>query len=304
VTVRRGRAPVGTTPGVVAVLLSIVLAGCLGSEATAPPATPTAAPIPTARVTTYPLETKVWAEGFVVTFHSATASLDAKGGPVTVLATIANPGTEAATLDSPIRLTASGAVFELVHGTELPEIPAAATLDVSLPFEVVGRSSIDDGVLRIGRSADHTTKVPFTTGPVPTLTLEPNVVALNGTTTTPEGIRLALHRRETRWDLPDWHQELPLATEALTLTYDVAYTGTFFGGVAFTEQNVTLRLPNGTVVAPRRDGHSQSILVISPNKTAKNLFSRFEIPNGTTGLFRLIVNDGTKKTTIAFRISA
>ena len=48
-----------------------------------------------------------------------------------------------------------------------------------------------------------------------------------------------------RWDLPDWSQELDASLEALTLTYDVTYTGDFAGGFAFTGDNVALRLPDG-----------------------------------------------------------
>ena len=83
-----------------------------------------------------------------------------------------------------------------------------------------------------------------------------------------------------RWDLPDWSQELDAELAALTLTYDVTYPGDFAGGFAFTGDNVALRLPDGTIVEPRRDGHSQSVELIGARKTKKDLFSRFEIPAG------------------------
>jgi hypothetical protein len=64
---------------------------------------------------------------------------------------------------------------------------------------------------------------------------------------------VALQGGVLRWDLPDWGAELPLASEALTLTYNVTYTGKFAGGFAFTAANVALQLPDGTLVEPRKD---------------------------------------------------
>jgi hypothetical protein len=280
--------------------LALALAGCLG-DTPAPSSSPTRAPFATPVMTTYQLETTVWVEGLIVTVHSATASMDAKGGPVTVALGIVNPGQDTAALDAPIRLTASGHVYGVVNGTVLPEVAAGGSTEVSLVFEVDGRPTIDDGVLRIGRSTDHQAQVPFTSGPVATLTLEPQDAALN-TAVTAGGIRVVLHHRQTRWDLPDWHQELGLASEALILTYDATYVGTFSGGLAFTADNVSLRLPDGTLVAPRHDGQSQSLVLIGPKKTAKGLFSRFEIPAGATGTFGFIVMDGSIHRAVTFKV--
>lgn len=283
------------------IALSLALAGCLSPAVVPNPSTGVpdvgASPI----VTEYELGTTIWIDGFVVTVHTAIASLDAKGGPVSVLLRIENPGADAATLDAPIRLTASGAAFELAHGTELPEVPAGAVAEVTIEFEVVGRSTIDDGVLRIGRTEDHQVQIPFGPGAVQLVTLEP--VGLNLTGAGAGGtLRVALHRAVLRWDLPDWHTELPNATAALTLTYDATYTGDFAGGLAFTADSVGLRLPNGTVVAPRADGHSQSILLIGPKQTVRSLESRFEIPSGLTGKFALVITDGAVKKAIPFTI--
>ncbi len=281
-------------------IVAIVLAGCLGDSATPSPS-PTPAALQTAVVTTYPLETTVWVEGLVVTVHYATASLDVKGGPVTVSMRIANPGSEPASLSVPPRLAASGAVFTVVSGTVLPEVVAGASEEISLVFDVEGRSSIEDGVLRIGRPGDHQAKIPFTRGAVPALTLEPQPGVLSAAVTAGD-LRLALRHREVRWDLPDWYQELPMTTEALTLIYDVTYVGTFTGGFAFTGANVVLRLPNGTLVGPRQDGHSQSLVVIGAGKTARSLTSRFEIPTGTTGTIGLVISDGLVRQTATFKI--
>ena len=109
-------------------------------------------------------------------------------------------------------------------------------------------------------------------------------------------LRVSLRSGLLRWDLPDWSEELPDAAQALAVTYDVTYTGDFAGGFAFTAGNIQLRLPDGKYVAPRRDGHSQSIELIGAGKTKTRLFSRFEIPAGMTGRFRLVVvNDAAVK---------
>lgn len=281
--------------------LVVALSGCVGP--TASPSPSAAAPDvgPTPFVTDFELGTTVWVDGFVVTVHGAIARLDAKGGPVLVLVRIENPGTDAATLDVPVRLTASGAAFELAHGTALPEIPGGAVAELTLEFEVVGRATIADGVLRIGRTEDHQVQVPFGPGAVQVLTLEPQALDLTGTATA-GSLRLVLHRGVIRWDLPDWHTELPNATETLTLTYDATYTGAFAGGFAFTADSVGLRLPDGTIVAPRRDGHSQSIELLGPNQTLLGLQSRFEIPTGMTGALALVVRDGATQKAIPFTI--
>jgi len=281
--------------------LSAVMAACVNPAASPKASTglPDAGPTPV--VTDYELATTVWIDGFVVTIHSAIASLDAKGGPVSVLLRIENPGADDATLDAPIRLTASGAAFELAHGTELPEIPAAGAAELTIEFEVVGRSTIDDGVLRIGRTEDHQVQIPFGPGAVKRVTLEPVAQDLTGTGTAGL-LRATLHRAVVRWDLPDWHTELPNTTAAMTLTYDATYTGDFAGGFALTADSVGLRLPDGTVVAPRADGHSQSILLIGPKQTARALESRFEIPTGLTGKFALIIRDGSTQKAITFTI--
>jgi hypothetical protein len=287
--------------GLLALALAIALAGCLNPASAPNPSTgvPDAGPTPV--VTEYELGTTAWIDGFVVTVHTAIASLDAKGGPVSIVMRIENPGTDAATLDAPIRLTASGAAFELAHGTELPEIPAGEVAELTIEFEVVGRSTIDDGVLRIGRTEDHQVQIPFGPGAVKLVTLEP--VGLNLTGAGAAGtLRVALHRAVVRWDLPDWHTELPNGSAALTLAYDATYTGDFAGGFAFTADSVGLRLPNGTVVAPRADGHSQSILLIGPKQTVRSLESRFEIPTGLTGKFALIITDGAAQKAIPFTI--
>ncbi len=296
----RSRLPLADRAGL-AIIVAIAVTGCLGETATPGPSPTHAPPIATSVVTTYTLETTAWVEGLVVTVHGASASLDPKGGPVTVTMRINNPGGDPAALDVPIRLTASGHTYNVVSGTVLPVVVAGGSAEVSLVFEVEHHASIDDGVLRIGRPGDHQVQIPFTTGRIPVVTLDPETAPLSGIVTA-GGLRLALRRREVRWDLPDWYMELPVGNEALSVTYDVTYVGTFTGGTAFTGANVRLRLPDGTLVAPRRDGHSQSVVLIGAGKTAKNLTSRFQIRSGTNGTFGLLLIDGSLHKLATFKI--
>jgi len=253
-------------------------------------------------VTTYAPATTAWIDGFVVTVQTATASLDEKGGPVAILVAIRNAGTEDAALDAPIQLLAGEIPFELARGVELPLIPAGVTSEVRLDFEINGRATIADGVLRIGRPADHVVSIPLTANPSVLRTLQPREATLKAVGSA--GSLLAMLRKlQIRWDLPDWHDELPLATEALTITYDLTYRGLFSGGIAFTADSIRLRLPDGTVVAPRADGHSQSIALIPSGKTARGLSSRFEIPDGLTGAFALVVRNGASQGAISFTIA-
>jgi len=283
-------------------LVALVAIAAVGCEAEGPSASPTAGPTaePTAVMTRYPLNADVWYAGLQLTFGEATATLDARGGSVEIEATFKNPGPFSAGLAAPIVLTAGSDVYELRRGTELPEVPSRGTADVTLGFDILGRSSVDDAVLTIGAPANHQGQVPLRPETGPVVSLEPVAVAATGSGVAGD-LTVALQSGIVRWDLPDWGSELPLASEALTLTYNVTYTGKFAGGFAFTGANVALQLPDGTLVEPRKDGRSQSNEALDPG-AAVLAATRFEIPAGTRGDFGLLVNDGTGKTTIAFTV--
>jgi hypothetical protein len=295
------RRPTSRQPLLVAVVAIVTLAA-VACEAEAPSASPTAEPTaePTAAVTRYPLNADVWYAGLQLTFGEATATLDARGGSVEIETTFKNPGPFAAALAAPILLAAGEDSYELRRGTELPSVPSGGSADVTLEFDILGRSSVDDAVLRIGDPANHQAVVPLLPETGPRVSLEPVAVAATGSGVAGE-LTVALQSGLLRWDLPDWGAELPLASEALTLTYNVTYTGKFAGGFAFTGANVALQLPDGTLVEPRKDGRSQSIEALDPG-VAVFATTRFEIPAGTRGAFGFLVNDGSDKATIAFTV--
>jgi hypothetical protein len=302
--VTRGTRSLGRRLALIAGLataLATSLGGCL--DANVPSVAPTTgvSPEPTPATTTYELGTLVWYAGLVVTVDRVTATLDAHGGIVEVLVGVANPNADATELNAAITLVAGGTRVEPTRDSHVPEVPAAGSVAAVLTYELQAIGSVDDAYLEIGTSPMHLGRVPLTPRAGTAVTYEPVELQVAGNATA-SSLKVTLHGGLLRWDLPDWAQELDASLQVLTLTYDVTYAGDFAGGLAFTGENIALRLPDGTVISARRDGHSQSVELVGARKTKKGLFSRFEIPAGLTGTFALLVkNAGTTKT-IAFAI--
>jgi len=144
-------------PPLLVALVALVTVAAVACDAEAPTASPTAGATaePTAVVTRYPLNADVWYAGLQLTFGEATATLDARGGSVEIETTFKNPGQFAAALAAPILLTAGEDSYQLRRGTELPSVPSGGSADLTLAFDILGRSSVDDAVLRIGEHALH-----------------------------------------------------------------------------------------------------------------------------------------------------
>ena len=280
--------------------VSIALAAC-GQEAASVAPTPTPSPEPTATTTIYQLGTSVWYEGLTIEIVSITATLDQRGGPVTVVLRMDNATDAESSLDGAVSLVVGTVRAEPTRESTIPSVPPAGSSAATLTYELQGISSIGQGFLEFGAAPLHVARVPITPFGGNTVAFEPVELALTGSGTAGT-LKLTLHRGLLRWDLPDWSQELDASLQALTLTYDAAYSGDFSGGFAFTGDNVALKLPDGTVVTARRDGHSQSVELIGANKTRKGLFSRFEIPAGLTGKFNLLVRNGSAEKAIPFTI--
>jgi hypothetical protein len=283
-----------------------LLAGCIDAPAPTVAPTPTPTPEPTPTTTTYQLGSTIWYEGLILHVDDAVATLDERGGPVEVRIRVENPGDDEGELDGRIRLlvdaTSNDPPVEATRESKVPSVPAHGFVGALMTYELQGIRSVDKGVLLIGEDVNHVARIPLTPAGGDLVDFEPVVLPLSGAGNAGD-LRLTLRGAVRRWDLPDWSQELVASLDALTLTYDVTYQGTFSGGFAFTGDNVRLRLPNGTVIGPRRDGHSQSIELIGAGKTKRALFSRFEIPTGMTGRFGLIVHSGKASKTIAFNLT-
>jgi hypothetical protein len=289
------------------VAASAVVAGCLDVPVPSLPPTAAPTPEPTPVTTTYQLDTTVWYEGLLIHIDDVAATLDQRGGPVEVRIRFENPTADDGQLDARILLQvdpeSSAAPLAPTRDSKIPTVPAKGLAGAVMTYELQGVASIDKAVILIGDPPLHVARIPVTQAGGPPELLEPVTLDLGGAPVGVAGdLRLALRGAVLRWDLPDWSQELSAQLSVITLTYDATYLGTFTGGFAFTGDNVALRLPDGTWVSPRRDGHSQSIELIGPGKTSKGLFSRFEVPSGLTGRFALIVRNGSKKKAIPFVI--
>ena len=282
-----------------------LLAGCIDAPVPSATPTPTPSPEPTPTTITYQLGATIWYEGLIIHVDDAVATLDQRGGPVEVSLRIENPGDDEGELDGRIRLlvdvTSSDPPVEATRESKVPTIPAHGIAPALMTYELQGIASVEKGVVLIGEDLQHVARIPLTAAGGDLLDLEPVALRVSGAGTAGD-LRLTLRSGVLRWDLPDWSQELVAGLDALTLTYDITYLGSFSGGFAFTGDNVRLRLPNGMVIGPRRDGHSQSIELIGAGKTKRGLFSRFEIPSGMTGRFGLIVRNGKATRTIAFNL--
>ena len=280
-----------------------LLAGCLDAPVASVLPTPTRAPEPTATISTYVPDITVWYEGLLLTFVRVVGELDALGGPVTVSVHIENPLEDLGELDGPIRLVIGDTVIDPTRDSVIPTVPAGGSADVVLEYDVQGMSSISAAVVQVGEDPFHLGRVPLTAEGGDAATFEPRALELRGTGTA-GNLRATLRKGLLRWDLPDWSEELDASKAALTLTYDVTYIGSFPGGYPFTGDNIKLRLPNGTIVGPRRDGRSQSVELIGRGKTKVNLFTRFDIPSGLYGTYRLIIKDQSAEKGIPFTIKA
>ena len=287
----------GTTGRRAAVMLvlSALVAGCLDAPApsTTPTAPPTAEPTPT--TTSFNLGTTVWYEGLVIHVDGASATLDERGGPVEFRIRMENFGDDEGELDARVLFqvdsSTSDPPLEPTRESRIPTVPAHGLAGALMTYELQAIDSVDRGVLLIGEAPNHIARIPLTAEGGAPVVFEPIQLAVSGTTAIND-LRLTLRSGVLRWDLPDWSEELPSNSQAITLTYDATYLGTFEGGYPFTGDNVRLQLPDRTWVVPRRDGHSQSIELIGPGKTKKDLMSRFEIPAGLTGRFALVVRTG------------
>ena len=276
---------------IVLAIAATSLAGCLDAAVPSAQPTPTRVPEPTPVVTAYQLGTTVWYEGLLLHFDQATAELDARGGPVNVSLRVENPGDELSELDAAIFLNVGGTRIEATRESRVSSVPGKGLIGALLTYELQGISSADEAVVEVGAAPDHVAKVPLTAAGGAPETFEPVALDLKGNATAND-LKITVRSAVVRRDLPDWSQELVASLAAVTITYDVTYSGSFGGGFAFTGSNVALRLPNGSEIRARHDGHSQSVELIAAKKTKTNLFSRFEIPSDATGEYALLVQNG------------
>jgi hypothetical protein len=280
---------------------AVAVAGCLGDAPPSVAPTPTREPEPTPTTTTYDLATSVWYEGILISVNRAVATLDQRGGPVTVELELANSSVDEMELKATIYLVVGDSRIAPTRESKIPPLPAEAEVAAAMTYELQGISSADAATIEIGDPPDHVGIVPLTPSAGTAVTLQPRVLTLAGEGAAGD-LEITLTGGVQRWDLPDWSQELAADRQAITVTYDATFTGGFPGGFPFTGENVALRLPDGTDVAPREDGHSQAIELIGAGRTKRDLFSRFEIPASVRGFISFVVTDGDEEQLIPLAI--
>ncbi|MEO8208328.1 MAG: hypothetical protein ABI598_04770, partial [Chloroflexota bacterium] len=283
-------------------LLALLLVGCEAPVAPSLSAPPTSTPDPTPTTSSFPLDATAWYAGLVLHFDSATAVMDERGGFLRLDLRIENPGSELAGFDAPLVIESGGAAVEPVPGTTVPDIPPGGSIASTIQFTVGGNFGLAAAAVRVGRPAEHVVVVPLVTGTMEPVTLEPFFFPLAGDGSA-GSLAVGLASGEVRADLPDWAMELPREILTLTLTYGARYRGEFSGGFAFTGANISLRLPDGTLVSARPDGHSQSVAVLAPGVLVAGLSSRFDVPAPATGSFALVIADGPATQDIPFTVT-
>jgi len=285
-------------------LVAVAVSGCLDApvQSVAPTSGPTPAPTPV--TTTYKPGSTVWYEGLVIHVDVAIATLDERGGPVQLGLRLENPNDEDGELDARVLLELGGDAstppLAPTRESKIPSVPAHGIVGAVLTYELQGVGSAEQAVVLIGEAPSHVARVPLTPAGGEPAFLEPVNVAVSGRADVGT-LRVTLRGAVVRWDLPDWSQELKAEVEAMTLTYDATYLGSFTGGFALTG-NVALRLPDGRIIESRPDGRNNEIGLIGAHQTIAGLFSRFEVPNGTKGKLALVVRNGSRSRAIPFTI--
>jgi hypothetical protein len=276
-----------------AIAFATVVSGCLDGAPSFAPPSPTREPEPTPVTTTYEVGGTVWYEGLVLHLDRVTSVLDARGGPVDVALRVDNPNADPAELQATIFLVIDGVPIRPTRESRIPPIPDKGQVSGVMTYELQGVTSIDDASVQVGDAPYHVALVPLTAGSA-AVTLEPQQLALTGTGTAGD-LQISLKSGVQRWDLPDWSLELPVDRQVILVTFDATYVGEFTGGFPFNAAtNVALRLPDGTVVPPRADGHFRPVELIGPGRTKRGLTTRFEIPASVSGELAFVVIDGDK----------
>jgi hypothetical protein len=279
--------------------LAISVAACGGSAAAtqAPAASEVAesvdvasvAPEPSAATTTVQVDQEIWFAGFKVALGAATSDItEGRGGTVAIDAMFENTGSEDGRFDGSLNLASAGEHATEAMEMDIPSVPGGQTGKGSFVFNVEDSFTFDDAVLTIGLAENQQAIVPLTATAGTAVTKEPVAVAATGEGTA-DTLKLELLGGEYRADQPWNHGQMKKGTYVLTVNYDATFLSDFAGGFAFTGENVALKLPDGTTVGTIQDGDSQSIELIGPESTAKDLYSRFEIEDPAAGEYNLLV---------------
>ena len=292
-------------------LLGVAVVACGGSAAApvAPTTTRTSVPAdagqPSAAaaspaISTVDVGKEAWFAGFHVTFGTATAEITpGRHGTVKLETTFENTGSEDARFDATITLVSAGETASEGFDQDIPNVPGGTTGKGLFSFAVEDTFTFDDAVLTLGQPTNQQAVIPLKGGEA--VSREPVKVAATGTGKAGD-LRIDLAGGELRADSPWKHGQQKKGSLVVTFDYSATFNSGFAGGFAFTGENVALKLPDGTTVGVVQDGRSQSLELIPPNATKKDLFSRFEIEDPAAGTYVFLVREGNATGEIPFTI--
>lgn len=275
---------------------AVCLSACGGTRSKRPVPVVTTTTAAGASTTTLPPVTQavnhaVYYAGFKLGLGTATLHTNDFGTRVVDIATtVGNEGTDPETFGSTLDLFAAGKHYSPDDvGTKLPTVAGQAQTNGNISFDVDDKFAFGDAVLTIGHPSHEQVVLPLgapTAGGGVSIDLAPATFAVTGTASTGP-LRLTVSDVVLRADNPKDHLEAEKGKRFLSITFDVTDTSGFPAGYAFTHENVALKLPDGTQLAPD-DGPIQ---LLNPNSTLSGQTARFTVPAPGRGSYQVVLID-------------
>jgi len=232
------------------------------------------------------IDESVWHAGFKVTLGTATYDPDTNS--VEIDATFENLAVETASFNSQVVIeTPDGAYDTKAIASDYPNVPGGQKTNGTIAIVVEDGFSFDDATLVIGNAQNNQAQVPLGPGGDGLVTLEPIALDVTGDVTA-GAVTLHVESAELRADIPNVHQEVKKGYRLLIVRFAATpQPGIAIGqGVLFNE-NVFLKLPDGTSVSVRPDGNSGPIELLQGREgtTIRDLIARFEVPEPIDGAY-------------------
>jgi hypothetical protein len=276
---------------------AVAIGGCIGSDVVpdaaveADAAADAGEPLQTAQI-----DKTFWYGGFKVTLGKATY------GPlkqVSIAAKFDNESTESETFEAElvVQTPANNFIADSGNQDDVPKVPGKSsgtgTLVIPInrtPFSFAGSNLI------VGTAARAQAKVPIEGGGT-LVDLAPKPAAIAGSVTAMT-LTLAVKSADLRYDVLKTHEQLKVGKLSLNLTFSISFTNDMQDEYPFSGNNLTLRLPDGTVVG----SEDVEIMQLKTRTTVQDQFVRFTVNNPPTGKYGLILTDDKVSQELAFTL--
>ncbi|MEX0800098.1 MAG: hypothetical protein WD379_02650 [Dehalococcoidia bacterium] len=234
-----------------------------------------------------------WHSGWKVTLGEASLVPGDFGSvEVTIEATFENLSDTEATFDSTLVLVSGGQNYTDSSFTQdLPRVPGGLSGEGVIAFSVDEEFNFDDATLIIGASSNNQAIVPLGPQGQDLVTLEPREIAIAGDVTA-GAVMLTVERGELRADIASKLRPIEAGKLSLTIFFSATPSaGIQLGQGVLGDENVKLKLPDGTTVAIPSDGISgvNALLQGAEGTTIPDLSVRFEIPDPPEGDYALVL---------------